>query len=818
MKLTGIFLFIGLLLSICQSTNGQALSADNLRNIEVSTLSDEEIRTYYAKAKSSGLSEAQLYSLAAQRGMPEAQIAKLKDRIANLDMASGGNTKNGGNEKPNTSSIEKKPSAEAANAQFSKVNRDTSIFGSELFTEVSTVFEPNYKIATPASYVLGPGDELTIQVFGYSEQTYTAMVNAEGNIYIPSVGPIAVSGLSVDDASTKIKNKLSATIYKAIKTGQTKVQVSLGKIRSISVSVIGQVTKPGTYSISSLTTLFNFLYICGGPSNAGSFRKIEIIRNNKPFKTVDLYGFLLRGDRKDNVLLQDQDVVRIPYYETRVSIEGEIRRAGKFEMLPNENIDQLMTYSGGFSDSAFRGSIKVIRISDTGRILADILPNDFGSFEPKSGDAFMVSKALNKYNNRVTIRGAVFRPGDYELKTGMQVKELIAAAGGLRPDAFKERGLVARLKQDQSASSVSFSISDIISGKETLALQKEDIITISSIFELKDAQTIEVQGAVRSPGRLQYKDSITLKDALLLSGGFAEGADVSSIVISRRMEQVDVLSAAYMQAEIINVDMSKGLQGTSANEILKPFDLILVRSKGGYEKQRAVTLGGQVLSPGRYALTSSKETISQVVMRAGGFRGSADSSSISIRRIANYTLSTEERQRAVERLLNVSRDSLIANPELRDDYLNEVDFLSVNVQKIKDNPGGAEDLILEDGDYIEIARASNLVRISGEVYHPSLLAHEEGVSAKYYIKRSGNFTSNSRRTKTFVIYPDGRAKSVKKFLFFKSYPSVTPRSEIFVPSKDKEGKKGMSTAEWIAVSSIVATLATMVVTVVNALQ
>jgi protein involved in polysaccharide export with SLBB domain len=430
----------------------------------------------------------------------------------------------------------------------------------------------------------------------------------------------------------------------------------------------------------------------------------------------------------------------------------------------------------------------------------------------------MVSKALSKYNNRVTIRGAVFRPGDYELKQGMQLKELIAAAGGVRPDAFKERGLISRLRSDQTAASVSFSITSVLAGNEAVLLQKEDIVSISSIFELKDAQTIEVQGSVRLPGKIQFRDSITVKDALILTGGFTEGADISSIVISRRMEQVDVLSASYTQSEVIKIDLTKGMEGTSANELLKPFDLILVRSKGGYEQQRSVILAGQVLSPGKYALESSKETISQLVRRAGGFRGSADSSSISIRRVANYTLSTEERQLAMERLLNVTRDSLIANPELRKSYMNDMDFLSVNVQNIKDNPGGAEDLILEDGDYIEVARASNLVRVSGEVYHPSLLPHESGASAKFYIKRSGDFTSFSRRSKTFVIYPDGRAKSVKSFLFFKSYPEVTPRSEIFVPSKDKEGKKSMTTGEWIAISSIVATLATMVITVVNALQ
>ncbi|HSC53855.1 MAG TPA: SLBB domain-containing protein [Phnomibacter sp.] len=819
MKLIGIFLFFSLL-AISGPVYSQVLNSENLRNVDVSTLSDEEIRTYYNKAKSTGLSEEQLYSLAIQRGMPENQVQKLRDRIASLGLQSSGQggaktatkTEKGGD------ALTKQPSDESGKPSFVKVNRDSTIFGSELFTEVSTVFEPNYKIATPASYVLGPGDELSIQVFGYSEQSYNVAVNAEGNIYIPNAGPIAVSGLSVDDASVKIKNKLAATIYKAIKTGQTKVQVSLGKIRSISVSVIGQVTKPGTYSVSSLSTLFNFLYICGGPSNMGSYRKIEIIRGNKTYRTVDLYGFLLRGDRKDNVLLQDQDVVRIPYYDTRVSIEGEVRRPGKFEMLAHENVDQLMTYAGGYSDSAYRGSIKVIRISDTGRVLADLPLTSFGSFEPRSGDAFMVSKAMSRFTNRITIRGAVYRPGDFELKPGMQLKELIELAGGTLPDAYQPRGLVARLKEDQTASSVSFNVTDVLAGKEKLSLRKDDIVTISSIFELKDAQTLEVEGAVRKPGRLSYRDSLSLLDAIVLSGGFAEGADLSAVQISRRMEQVDVFSAQYKQAEVINVDLSNGLSGSQATQLLSPNDLVLVRFKGGYEKQRSVTIGGQVISPGKYALQSSRETISEVVRRAGGFRGSADSTSISIRRATNYNLSAEERQATMERFLNLSRDSIMANPSLREAYLHDMDFLSVNVQKIKDNPGGPEDLILEDGDYIEIARASNLVRISGEVFHPSLLAFENGANAKYYIKRSGDFTSNARKTKTFVIYPDGRAKSVGRFLFVKTYPKVTPRSEVFVPSKEKETKKGFSTAEWIAISSIVATLATMVITVVDTLK
>ena len=815
MKLTSLFLALSMiLLTAFPAASQQVLNSDNLRSVQVDLLSDEEISSYYQKAKSSGLSDEQLFRLAADRGMPAEQISKLKARLSSLTM---GPSKKVQTEAEADKMKSERISAEASKPMVMKVPRDSSIFGSELFSEVSSVFEPNYKIATPASYILGPGDELVIQVFGYSEQTYNVTVNAEGSIYIPNVGPIGVSGMSVEDASSRIRNKLATTIYKAIRSGQTRVQVSLGRIKSISVTVIGQATKPGTYTVPSLSTVFNLLYLCGGPSGQGSFRTIELIRGNKVYRTIDIYAFLLRGDRKDNVLLQDQDVIRIPYYNTRVTMLGQVKREGKFEMLPRETLDQLMTYCGGFADSAYKAVVKVIRIADTGRLLADIPAAQFGSFVPQSGDAFSVGKAPSRFNNRVMVKGAVFRAEDYELKPGMQLRSLLEVAG-LRPDTYRERGLISRLNDDQTLSSISFNINQVMEGKVQIALQREDIVSISSVYDLKDAQVVEIQGEIRNPNKYAFRKDMTVRDLLLLAGGLTEAADAASVEISRRIVNMDVASEAYTQAEIIRLDLRGEGDAGKNNMLLKPFDVVTIRPRGSFEVQRRVMLAGQVLSPGPYVLQTSKETISSLIRRAGGFKSSADSSSISIRRVTSLGLSGEERQRTIEKLLSIDRDSLVKNPSLRETYLRNVDFLSVNVQNIKDDPGGPEDLILEDGDYIEVARASNLVRVSGEVYHASMLPFEGGASAHYYIKRSGNFTSNARRKRTFVIYPDGRAKSVKSFLFFKSYPDVTARSEIYVPSKDKEGKKGLTTGEWIAISSIIASLTTMAITIANAFQ
>jgi protein involved in polysaccharide export with SLBB domain len=356
----------------------------------------------------------------------------------------------------------------------------------------------------------------------------------------------------------------------------------------------------------------------------------------------------------------------------------------------------------------------------------------------------------------------------------------------------------------------------VVEGKNDLLLQKEDLVTISSLFDLRDQQFVDVEGAVRNGGRFQYREGITLRDVILMAGGFQESADKKSIEISRRLAATDIVQESYKQSEIIRVDLSDGLDAKPAYEVLKPFDLLLIRQRGSFEVQRSVSVVGEVISPGRYALQNSRETISSLLKRTGGFKGSADSSAISIRRVANYGLSDEERQLIIERVLQTSRDSIMADPELRNMYLNNVDYFSINVEKIKSDIGGPEDLILENGDQIEVARKSNLIRVSGEVFRGGLLPYAEGTTAKYYIRRSGNYTTNARKIKTFVIYPDGRAISAKRFLLFKSYPKVTPRSEVFIPSKFKEGKRGLTTAEWIAISSIAATIATMVVTVVNA--
>ncbi|HMP93633.1 MAG TPA: SLBB domain-containing protein, partial [Phnomibacter sp.] len=406
MKLKFFKQCLGLLLALFFlniGTTAQVLNADNLRNVNVDALTDQEILNYYQQAKASGLDEKQLLMMATQRGMPAEQVQKLNDRLLILI---GGSIRNGSNpvaQKPEESG---KKSPDTDSIPEVKIARDSTIFGSELFYKASSVFQPPLHIAAPAGYVLGPSDELLLQVFGLSEQTYNLQVDKNGMVYIQNVGPILVAGLTIENATSLIRSRLASTIYRAINSGQTRISVTLGKIRSITVLVLGQASKPGTYTVNSLTSLFNLLFLCGGPSDMGSYRNLELRRGNEVYKKIDLYNFLLRGDRKDNVLLKDEDVLYIPYYTTRVAMEGQVKRPGKFELQPGESLDQLLTYCGGFTDSAYRSQIVVTRLGDAGRSLATLQASDYAGFRPQSADVFSVGKVNNRFLNRVSVQGA----------------------------------------------------------------------------------------------------------------------------------------------------------------------------------------------------------------------------------------------------------------------------------------------------------------------------------------------------------------------------------------------------------------------------
>lgn len=831
MKLTRLFLtFFLIVTGAIYSFSQGALSSSDLRNVDIDKLSDADIRAYYAKAVESGLSEGQLLELVKTRNLSDLQATKLKDRISMLSLGlpatttitAGTAITTGTAMNAGTGDIDR--SVRVFDEKLGKVNMQVQsynrrIFGAELFSETSTTFEPNLRIATPSNYVLGPDDELVINVFGYSEKTYKQTVNAEGNIYIENVGPILVSGLTIAEAETKIKARFSSTIYKAMGSGATKLQLRLGSIRSMRITIIGQAKKPGTYTVSSLTTLFNALYLCGGPSDQGTYRNIELIRGNKVIKKVDLYHFLTAGDRSDNILLQEQDVIRIPFYESRMIFDGQVKRAGIYEIIPGENFEKMFSYAGKFSDSAYRKAVTIYQITDEKLSLKTLPAEDFATYIPNRSDSVVVNFAIMRYANRVRIRGAVLRPGDYELQPGMELKQLIEKAGGLREDAYLDGANVLRIGKDLGPENVSFIPSKVISGERSIQLEKEDDIIINSIFDIKDKYIVSIEGEVNKSGTYEWRKDFRVRDLILMAGGISEAAGSNAelhIEISRRIRNADVANTDFKQSEIIRIITNSALNDEKTQVTLEPFDVVVVRPQPGYKQQESIFINGPVMYPGRYFLEKSGERISNIFQRAGGFKASADSNSVFIRRFQKDELTMQERKELISRLTNITEDSIRKSPKLMEEVNKNYTSLSINLQKAFANPGSNDDIILEAGDIIMVSQSSSLVKVSGEVYFPTLIPYEPGTNLKYYVKRTGDYTNNARKNQAFVIYPDGKAEGVKKFLFIKSYPKVTPRSEVFVPSKSEKAKQGFSTGEWIALSSVLATLTTLVISVINA--
>jgi protein involved in polysaccharide export with SLBB domain len=808
MKLTRLLLTVACVLGLLTTSSAQtSLSANDLRNVKIDAVSDAEIADYYEKAAGSGLSNERIYQVVQQKGLPAEEVSKLKQRIDFLK------TKSTSGELKESGTTEKVANTEAEVPPKQVIPKDLSIFGAELFASAGSVFVPDLRIATPSNYVLGPDDELIVNVYGYSEQVYNLTVSKEGSIYIPNVGPLFVSGLSIEEATARIKSKLSSTIYRNISSGATKVQVTLGKIRSVRVTVIGEASKPGSYTVPSLATLFNLLYLCGGPSDMGSYRNIELIRGNKVSRKIDLYGILVNGDFKDNVLLNEGDVIRIPYYAVRVTLKGQVKREGRFEMLQGETFSRLLEFAGGFTDSAYRAAVQVTQVTDEERKIADLPAAAYNTYQPKGSDYFTISRVLNRFANRVSIAGAVQRPGDYELDKNMTVQQLIAKAGGLREDAYVERGVISRLKTDLSPESLSFNVQQAVEGASPIPLVKEDVVNIASKTELKDEYKVSVEGEVHVPGEYKWRENLTVKDLILLSGGFTEYADASSIEVSRRVRNANVNEKEFKQAEIIHLSIHNGsLTGDAKDLTLQPFDIVVIRPLSGYVQQRSIYVSGQVMNPGRYIMETNTQRFSNMVKRFGGFKSAADSNFVTIRRVAKLGLSNEERQALFERLLNIDADSLQSNAQLRTELNRNYDLISVDVKKALSDENSTANIMLEDGDVLLVDRASSLIKVSGAVYYPTVIPYEGGRSMKYYVERSGSFTDDAQKRGAMVIYPDGKAKTISKFFFFKNYPSIMPRSEIFVPVKSKNSRNRLSTGEWVAISSIFATLGTLFIT------
>jgi protein involved in polysaccharide export with SLBB domain len=784
----------------------------DFQNIKVDQLSDAQISQLYQRMQDRGLSISEVEQLALTRGMDPAEVSKLRRRINDVRSNSGNTTQASGDERGRTQQGQPQGQlppgmippydsvrVDTVDVLLNNQKQDSStVFGANIFTNKYLTFEPSVNIPTPANYVLGPGDEIVIDIWGASENTYQLPISPEGAVSISNLGPVYLNGMTIEEARERLTNKLSE-IYSGLK-GENKntfVQISLGDVRSIKVNLVGEVNVPGTYTLSSLSTVFNALYAAGGPNKDGTYRSIKVLRDGSVFKEIDLYDFLINGDLGSNITLRDQDIIKVDPYKNRIQVKGEFKQVGLFETLEGETFEDLLAYTGGFNQYAYTKRVKVERNTDTEKRVLDILYPDQANTVLQSGDIITAQRVLDRYENKVEIEGPVFRPGVYQLEQNQTLLTLINNAEGLMGDAFMERAIIYRTQPDYTVEAIPVNLSNLIadSASHDIELIKDDRIKISSIFDLREFRTVRISGSVLSPGSYPYVDNSSLKDLIFEADGFRDEAAPYNIEIARRIEDDRSGTIHNEIAEIITVNIENGL--TYSDELdeidLKPFDQVFVRKSPSYETQQTVKISGEVLFPGEYAIPSRDFRLVDLINKSGGLTEFAYAEGASLTR----DIQDEVDQREV----NLA-DSVL------DQRVRSLSKVGIRLQDALNNQNSSYNLLLQAGDEINIPKRLETVQVRGEVLYPINVRYENSKSFKSYVGSAGGFTEQANTKRAYVVYANGEVDRTKKFLFFKNYPDVEPGSTVIIPPKEEKQK--MSTAERVTVLSTIVSLAAIV--------
>lgn len=752
----------------CQQGLAQGISLDKLQNVKVNQLSDAQITEAWKKIQDLGIPEQDAYKLLEQRGLDPIEVDLLKQRISILGLNKTGTKISEINKKDDidfsrdTINLFNKPvSIEAVKPSTNSI---LSIYGTEFFNQSSIKFDPDFNIATPKGYVLGPGDELIILLTGLNESSVRSKISPEGNLQIPYAGIVYISGFTIEQATATIRNKM-AKAYPALNSGQSQLNVNLGTTRTIKITLVGEVKTPGSYTLSSLTTFFNALYLSGGPSVNGSLRNIELIRNNKIHKKVDFYTFLQKGLMYGNIRLEDQDVINFPVYQKRVGIYGEVKRPAIYELKQEETLDDLIRYAGAYTDIAYRSVAKIDQITELEREVKDVPASLFSNFVPQNGDKVEIGSIQNKYANRVILEGAVNRPGVYELSSGLSLSQLLLKADGLKPEAYLERAYIKRTLPNLEKEFISFDPKTIINGKSDIPLLKEDSIMIQNRSEFITNQYVTINGNIKNPGTILYRKGLKLTDVIAISGGLTEQAAGHNIEISRIIKNKSD-SVANQLVETFTINLNNARQSTQDIE-LQPLDYINVPRLVNFRPLGNIFVNGEVLFPGEYAVQKRDETALDFIKRAGGLSpyGSLESAQI---------------------------------------YRNRI-RVDLDLTQSTIDPISKKSMILLPGDSIYIPRIISFVQVSGAVNNPQYVSYQ-GRRFKYYLNSAGGVLEDARLKGAYVQYPNGLNKPVRDLLFFRSYPSVKPGSTITVPKKNPNSRLRLGFAEISGITSAVTAL------------
>jgi protein involved in polysaccharide export with SLBB domain len=749
--------YFRLLTTICILAVALQIKAQDISSLKVSQLSDQQVIQIWQQFAANGVSESDAMKALVKRGLKPADVTAFKKRLVGLQAS----TKS----KFNTQSIIKDTTDFMRDSSWvievPDVKRRSSRYGYDFFANPFTSFEPNLRIATPKNYVMGPDDVLNITLTGQNEAELTAKVNPDGNINLQYAGLVSVNGLTIEQATARIRMKLGQ-VYPLLRNGQTKLTVTMDAYRTISVFIIGEAERPGKYAISSLASLFNVLYLSGGPTENGTLRDIRLIRNNKTVASFDLYEFLQRGSFSQDIRLEDQDVISFPVHGKRVQIDGQVKRPAIYELHEKETLSKLLEYAGGFGDSAYTDRLKVMQRMGKEKILRDVDAAVFASYLPAHADSIYAEQLNPAFENSITITGAIYRPGKYGFQESMTLGKLIQKADGLRTDAFLNRGYIKRLSASREREMIAFDLSNLAAGADNVVLRQGDSIHIPTRDELTPIQYITIEGYVRNPGKYVFRSGMQLQDLIVMAGGFSTDAAYHRVEVSRLdKNRSDTLANTLLSVNKLELDSS--LSGMNGRYALEPQDYIFVPRLLNYRSLGEVKVGGEVLFPGHFALERRDETIGDVIKRAGGR----------------------------------NQFGAIENAQV---FRNGV---RVGINLGNANSGSANFRLLPN-DSLFIPRNDPFVEVAGAVYNPQLLKHQSN-RFRYYISAAGGVKQNGSLGRSYVQYGNGINKRTGKFLFIRFYPAVKPGSRIIVPEIDRTNR-GLSAGELTAVSGILSAL------------
>lgn len=795
-------------------------------------MSDDQVIQYVKEANKSGKSQKQITTELLRRGVTKEQVSRIQQKYSESNTVSNKSNEmpsqlrqrtlvdDGGGQRRTTDYSEVGMPDETVGARVDNrvdnradntatTDNASQIFGHDVFTNRNLTFEPSINLATPVDYRLGPGDEVIIDVWGASENTIRQSISPEGTIQVSGLGPVQLSGMTVKDANAYLQREFSK-IYSGISGSEptSQIKLTLGDIRTIQINIMGEVAVPGTYTLSSFSSVFHALYRAGGVNKIGSLRSIKVVRNGKTIAELDVYDYLMKGKMKDDIRLQEGDVIIVNPYESLVRIAGKVKRPMFYEMKPTETVATILNYAGGFTGDAYKKAVRIIRKSGREHQVYNVDEMDYSVFRLDDGDSISVDAVLKRFENRVEIRGAVYRSGLYELSgTVNTVKQLIKKAEGLRGDAFLNRALLDRENEDLSHEVIAVDLGGLLKGTVVdIPLQKNDILYIPSIHDLKEEETISIHGEVANPGTFLFSKNMTIEDLLVQSGGLLEAAATTKVDITRRIKDPKSTSFSSVLGKTYSFDIKDGLVvGGEGDFHLEPFDEVYVRKSPAYRKQQNVVVAGEVLFGGNYALVKKNERLSDLISKAGGI--TPDAYVKGARLIRKMTEEEQRRQADAVRMARMGegKDSIsVEKLNISDTYT-----VGIDLEKAISNPGSDFDLVLREGDVLFIPEYINTVKISGAVMYPNTVLYKRGESLRYYINQAGGYGNLAKKKKAYVVYMNGTVSRLKS----RDKKAIEPGCEIIVPSKEE--KKRMSTAEILGMGSTTASIAAMIATMVN---